>query len=428
MKHNPSAAFVTAFTLAVSLFQPGAASAQDDMKDMPGMAKPEPKKPATAPSMEDMPGMAPAAPKKGTPNDKAAPADQKKMDAMPGMKNGAAPAQSEMDGMPGMDPAKPTATGKKDSMDGMPGMAGDAAVGKDKMAGMPGMKGDASAGKGNMAGMPGMEGGASAAQPMSEPGIRVLGPHQKWVPPAGDNRADELLSQPMLQAHMKGLPEPVEDSMINSFLLFDLFEYRAYNSGLETMTWDFVGWIGGDYNRLWIKSEGDWDLNHGNAVEGDVQLLYGRLIAPFWDFQAGVRQAFIGGSNQADHSRTYAVIGFQGLAPGEFDLEPALYISDRGDVSGDFTASIDFYLTQKLVLQPRLEGQFSFQDDKQFGTASGVTQTDLGLRLRYEITREFAPYIGVSWLQKYGGTADIARSEGDSSGTVAFVAGVRFWF
>lgn len=394
MKPNQSAVFVTAFTLAVGLVQPGLVSAQEDMKDMPGMETPEPKKPAAAPAMEDMPGMAPAAPQEGTPTDDAAPAGQTKMDAMPGMKRGAAPAQSEMDAMPGMVPAKPTATGKKDSM----------------------------------AGMPGMEGGGAAAQPMSGPGIRILGPHQKWVPPRGENRADELLSQPMLEAHMKGLPEPVEDSTINSLLLFDLLEYRIPNSGPETLTWDFTGWIGGDYNRLWIKSEGDLELNRGNGGEGDLQLLYGRMIAPFWDFQVGVRQNFITGPDRSDNSRSYAVIGLQGLAPGYFEVEPSLYISDRGEVSGELTLSADFYLTQRLVLQPRFDGGFSFKGDNRFDTASGVNQTDLGLRLRYEITREFAPYIGVSWQHQYGGTADIARSEGDSTDAVSLVLGFRIWF
>jgi len=150
----------------------------------------------------------------------------------------------------------------------------------------------------------------------------------------------------------------------------------------------------------------------------------GRLIAPFWDLQLGVRQNLIMGPGRSDNSRTYAVIGLQGLAPGNFDIEPTLYLSDRGEVSGEITVSADLDLTQSLVLQPRFEGQFSFQGDKQFDTASGVNQTDLGLRLRYEITRDFAPYLGVTWQRKYGGTAALARSEGESTDAVAFVLGL----
>lgn len=226
----------------------------------------------------------------------------------------------------------------------------------------------------------------------------------------------------------KHWPQPVEDSQIYHMALFDLLEYRAYNAGPPTLAWDFTGWLGGDYNRLWVKTEGDQNLNRGHGVQGDFQALYGHLIAPFWDLQAGVRYNGIMGPNRSGDSRAYAVIGLQGLAPGFFDVEPSLYISDRGEVSGELTLSKDFYLSQKLVLQPRFEGQFSIQGDRQFDTASGVNQTDLGLRLRYEIRREFAPYIGVSWQQKYGGTASIARSEQEPASAVAFVVGVRLSF
>jgi len=396
MKLHPSNAFVTALALTVGLFQPGAASAQDDMKNMPGMA--------------------PVALTVSVPTDYAVSAEQKKMDAMPGMAPasspavkaaGAASAQAEMDAMPGMAPAKPgtAASGKKGGMAGMPGMAGDAAAKKG-----------------------GMDAGAAPAQRMSAPGVTVLGPHQKWVPPRGDNRAAELLSQSMLEAHMKGLPPPVEDSMIHSLLLFELLEYRANSSGPETLEWDFAGWIGGDYNRLWIKTEGALDLAGGNRGSGDLQLLYGRIIAPFWDFQIGVRGQQTLGAGFGGNSRTYAVIGVQGLAPYLFGFEPALYISDRGEVSAQLTASFDLLLTQRLVLQPRFEGAVSLQGDDRFGTGKGVNDIELGLRLRYEIRREFAPYIGVSWGRAFGETARIVRGEGEEEDVLSFVAGLRLWY
>lgn len=226
----------------------------------------------------------------------------------------------------------------------------------------------------------------------------------------------------------KNWPKPVEDSQIYYMPLFDLLEYRDYSAGSPTMTWDFVGWLGGDYNRFWIKTEGDQNLDRGNGVQGDFQLLYGRLIAPFWDLQVGVRYNGITGPNRGANSRTYAVIGLQGLAKQRFNVEPALYLSDRGEVSAELTVSIDYFLTQRLVLQPRFEAQLSIQGDRKFDTASGANQTDIGLRLRYEIRREFAPYIGVTWLQKYGGTASIVRSEREPAGAVAFVAGVQLSF
>ena len=152
------------------------------------------------------------------------------------------------------------------------------------------------------------------------------------------------------------------------------------------------------------------------------------MIAPFWDLQLGVRTKQNLGSGLDGNTRTYAVIGLQGLAPGNFDVEPAIYISDRGEVSAELTVSADLYLTQRLILQPRFQGEVSLQGDDRFSTGKGVTETDIGLRLRYEIRREFAPYIGVSWFKKYGETAGIARQQGEPTDTVAFVVGLRLWW
>ena len=445
-------ALATALILAAIVFQPGAAWAQADMKDMPGMApktKPAPKKstPAAKPKpdaatkaqqeMDAMPGMAPkkAAPAAtSVPNPADAAKAKADMDAMPGMSAakpaagksaGTPPAKNDMSGMPGM--AAPGAS-KTKGMAGMSGMAPGGAASKKGMAAMPGMSAGGASKKG-MAEMPGMPtGDASAPQRMSAPGVFILRPPQKWVPPRGDNRAAELLSRSMLEDSLKPLPPPIEDSMPHSFSLFELLEYRLNSSGPDTFVWDFVGWYGGDYNRLWIKTEGRQKLSGINKGEGDLQLLYGRLIAPFWDFQIGVRGKSNLGSGFKNNTRTYAVIGLQGRAPGNFDLEPAIYISDRGEVSGELTASADFYLTQRLILQPRFQGEFSFQGDKRFGTGSGVTETDIGLRLRYEIRREIAPYIGVSWLKQYGETARISRQERETTDSVALVVGLRLWW
>lgn len=461
-------ALATALILTAMVFQPGAAWAQADMKDMPGMAPkatPAPKKsaPVATPKsdaatkaqqeMDAMPGMAPKKPAPAaaaTPKLDASTKAQQEMDAMPGMtpksktaapaktsvskSADAAKAKAEMDAMPGMSPAKPAA-GKsagtppaKNEMSGMPGMAAPGASKTKGMAAMPGMPAEGASKKG-MAGMPGMPAGdAAASQRMSAPGVFILRPPQKWVPPRGDNRAAELLSLPMLEAHIESLPPPIEDSKLHSFSLFELLEYRVNSSGPDTFAWDFSGWYGGDYNRLWVKTEGRQTLSQGYRGEADLQLLYGRLISPFWDLQIGVRGKANLGSGFRNNTRTYAVIGLQGLAPGKFEFEPSLYISDRGEVSGELTASADFFLTQRLILQPRFQGEFSFQGDNRFGTGSGVTETDIGLRLRYEITREIAPYIGVSWLHSYGETASIARQQGEVGDSVAFVVGMRLWW
>ena len=221
-------------------------------------------------------------------------------------------------------------------------------------------------------------------------------------------------------------PQPVEDDQVFSFLLFDQLEYRN-NNGPDTFSWDVQGWIGGDYNRFWVKTEGDDNSFGNNGGEVEVQALYSRLIAPFWDFQAGLRYDWLYGDGP-NRSRAFAVIGVQGIAPYEFDIEPALFISEDGDVSARLTAEYDLLLTQRLILQPRFEANVAIQEAKEFGVGNGVNDVELGLRLRYEIKREFAPYIGISWTRILGNTANIARNEGKEVSNFALVAGIRLWF
>lgn len=222
-----------------------------------------------------------------------------------------------------------------------------------------------------------------------------------------------------------GWPEPVEDSPVLGMLLVEQLEHRS-NDGADTLNWDAQGWIGGDYNKLWLRTEGKDNQSGASGGEWEVQALYSRLVAPFWDFQAGLRYDRIYGTQ--DHDRSFAVVGFEGLAPYWFEVTPALFLSEDGDVSARFTASYELLFTQRLILQPRFEINAASQKAEEFGVGSGVNDTELGLRLRYEIKREFAPYIGVSWSNKFGETADIARSEGEKTRDFSVMAGVRFWF
>jgi len=329
------------------------------------------------------------------------------MEAMPGMAPAGSPAAKDSDAAPA----------KKD-MSSMQGMEG-----------MPGMKAGAGSQKKEMSGMSGMSGEASAPQRMSAPGVFVLRPPQNWRPPPGDDRSGELLSREELRQYMSPLPSPIEESQLYSFSLFDLLEYRYNSSGPDQFVWDFVGWFGGNYNRLWVKTEGRQAFSQGSRGEGDLQLLYGRLISPFWDFQIGARALTnLGNGSLRHNARTYGVIGFQGLAPGNFDVEPAIYISDRGEVSGEVTISADLYLTQRLILQPRFQGEVTIQGDPRFETGEGGTQIDLGVRLRYDIRREIQPYIGVSWLRSFGANARLAREAGDTYDMIGFVAGLQLWW
>ena len=157
----------------------------------------------------------------------------------------------------------------------------------------------------------------------------------------------------------------------------------------------------------------------------DLELfgLYSRAVSPYWNLQAGVRYDV-----KPDPSRTYAVIGVEGLAPYWFEITAAAFLSNKGEVRGRIEGYYDQRITQKLILQPRFEANLSAQSIPELGVGAGLTNLELGARLRYEIKREFAPYIGVSWTNKFGGTADMARSEGERTEDFAVVAGLRFWF
>lgn len=217
----------------------------------------------------------------------------------------------------------------------------------------------------------------------------------------------------------------VMDSQTYSLVLFDLLEYQSSGSD-RPVTWDALGWIGGDFTRLWIKSEGARATRTG-TWDMDVQALYGRLIAPFWDFQAGARVE-TRSSRGVRRTRGSLVVGLQGLAPYWFELEPALFVSEGGDLSARLTVSYDLYLAQRLVAQPRMELNAAVQRVPEFGVGSGLNDLDLGLRVRYEVRREFAPYIGVGWASRFSETASLARSAGEATSRFTVVGGVRVWF
>ena len=210
-------------------------------------------------------------------------------------------------------------------------------------------------------------------------------------------------------------------SQIHTFFQADRFEYQL-NDDNNKRVWDAQGWVGGDYNKLWLKTEGE-GVPGRTWESAEVQALYSRTISPFWDVQLGVRHDF-----RPDPDRTFGVLGVQGLAPYWFEVDTAFFAGEQGDVRWRGEFEYELLLTQKLVLQPRLEINASFDDVPEHGLGSGLNDTEMGLRLRYEIRREIAPYIGVSWARKYGDTADFAEAEGESTSTVSFVMGIRAWF
>jgi len=215
------------------------------------------------------------------------------------------------------------------------------------------------------------------------------------------------------------------DMMTVSKVIADQFEYRS-NSGNDTLTWDMQGWRGTDYNKLWVKFEGDKDLA-ANTGEMELQALYSRTVTAFWDFQVGARYDTSLGSG-APGDRVFAVIGFQGLAPYWFEMEPAIFVSDKGDISARLVASYDLLFTQRLILQPRLEVNVAASSVPEYDIGSGLNDIQLDLRLRYEIRRKFAPYIGLSWTRKFGDTARMTRANGGDADILSVVTGIRFWF
>jgi copper resistance protein B len=191
--------------------------------------------------------------------------------------------------------------------------------------------------------------------------------------------------------------------------------------GADHYLWDIQGYYGGPTSRLWFKSEGEgaW----GNAPEdAEVQALYARAFKPFWDLQAGIRHDIAGPDT------THAVIGVQGLAPYMFEVDAALFLSTRGDLTARIEAEIDQRITQRLILQPRIEANLAAQDIPELGVGAGLDQIEAGARLRYEIRREFAPYIGIEQSWRTGKGADFARARGEDPSTTSLIAGIRFWF
>lgn len=222
-----------------------------------------------------------------------------------------------------------------------------------------------------------------------------------------------------------GAAAQVGDDHIYSFVLFDQAEYMQTGDA-NPVGWDMMAWVGGDFNRFWIKSEGEL-ATVGGGGEGEIQALYSRLFSPFWEWQVGARlDVRYGGGEQ--RARALAVLGLEGLAPYWFEVEPAVFVSQDGDISARLAATYDMFITQRLIGQPRVEANAAIQDVPEFGVGSGLNDLELGFRLRYEFQRKLAPYIGLNWKGRFAGTADLARQAGEAANEFALVAGMRAWF
>lgn len=238
-------------------------------------------------------------------------------------------------------------------------------------------------------------------------------------PPPADHLADRVYGASAMDPSRRVLEVEHGGARVSQVML-NIAEARLGSEG--GYEWDGEAWFGGDLHRFVLKSEGEGAWDHG-VEDAEVQALYSRPVGLYTDLQVGLRHDFEPGPQ-----RTYATVGFETLFPYWFEAEGAVFLSDKGELLARLEGSYDFRLTQRLVIQPRAELNFAAEDIPSRGLGSGLSDAELAVRLRYEIKREFAPYVGVVWSRKVGDTARYARSHGEDVDDTRVVAGLRAWF
>ncbi|MEO6113720.1 MAG: copper resistance protein B [Sphingomicrobium sp.] len=357
---------------ATALATPAVAQVDHSKMNMPGMTMPMPKK--AAPKK--------VAPKKAT--TKAAPAKKA--------------------------PAKKATTTKKAAPAKAKPAAADPHAGHD-MSAMPAQPADP---------MAGHDMSAMNAADMAPVGTDLPAGTAPPPPVPTDHAADAVYGGAPMDMGRHHLKESHGGQKFTR-VMFNIAEAQ-FRKGRDGFEWDGEGWYGGDINRLWVKSEGDGTF--GRSVEkAEVQALYSRAVGPYFNLQGGVRYDF-----KPNPSRVYGVIGFEGLAPSFFDVEGALFLSNKGELLARAEGWYDQRITQRLILQPRAELNFAAQNTREIGVGSGLSDAEIGLRLRYDIRREFAPYVGVQYRQAFGKTRRYLRDEGEDAGGWSLLTGVRVWF
>jgi len=244
------------------------------------------------------------------------------------------------------------------------------------------------------------------------PSTRQEAEPQTPIPPITD--ADRAAAFPDVEGHT------VSDNAVHFFVLFDQLEWQR----VETeggLTWDAAGWVGRDRDRLWFRTEGQAEYV-GLAV-AEVHLFYGRAVARWWDVVVGLRQDFRPGPAQS-----WLAVGIQGLAPYWFDVEATAYLGAGGQTAARLEAEYELLFTNRLALQPMVELNLYGKTNAERGIGAGISSFDAGVRLRYELRREFAPYLGLTWHGSFGETAGFAEAAGETTSGRRFVAGLRLWF
>ena len=212
----------------------------------------------------------------------------------------------------------------------------------------------------------------------------------------------------------------MEDDPLLTMVNIEKFEIQDGDEG-NPVVLDAYAWVGKDINKFWMKTE--IERVDGLTEESELQMLYSRALYPFWDIQIGWRRDIDPGPK-----RDWLAIGLQGLAPYMFEVDAGIFIGESGRLAARLDAEYEYMLTQKWVLSPEIEMNFYSKDDTAVGVGSGLANASLGLRLRYEIRREFAPYIGINWEKDFGDTADLTEVSGEESSDSRLVMGIRAWF
>lgn len=235
----------------------------------------------------------------------------------------------------------------------------------------------------------------------------------RHVPPDPPSHLMEPMSN-VAMAETMGM----DDAARFGAAVIDRLEWRNAD---DALAWEAKAWYGGDYDKFALKTEGE--RAHGDTQHARTEALWEHTIARWWSTQAGVRY-----DSGKGPSRNWAALGIEGLAPYWFDVEATVYVGEQGRTALRAEGKYDLRFTQRLILQPQLELNLYGKDDPERGIGSGLSDFEAGLRLRYEIRREIAPYIGVHWRRSFGTTADLADAAGEDVSETRFVAGLRLWF
>lgn len=237
---------------------------------------------------------------------------------------------------------------------------------------------------------------------------------------AADHTAPAAPTQPMAPMSAASMAEVMQmhDDAAFGMLELDQFEHAVDGNGAAA--WEVEAWYGRDFDKLWLRSEGERETGH---LDARTELFWDHAFAGFWDWQLGARH-----DSGLGKTRDWAAFGVQGLAPYWIAIEATAYVGEQGRTAARLRAEYELLLTQRLVLQPELELNLYGRSDAQRDVGAGLSDAAFGLRLRYEIRREFAPYVGVVWTHRFGDAADIARAAGRYAADTQLVAGVRLWF